>query len=79
MAPLELLCQHEASAGHSWRAARGGAAPGRLKAAHGTRVGVSQPLVGGAGVTGMSSCPAACRKTSTIWVARAAPVDTNAA
>jgi hypothetical protein len=30
-------------------------------------------------VIGTSSCPAACRKISSIWVARAAPVDTNAA
>jgi len=32
-----------------------------------------------ADVIGISSCPAACRKISSIWVARAAPVETNAA
>jgi hypothetical protein len=32
-----------------------------------------------AAVIGVSSGPAACRKISSIWVARAAPVDTNAA
>jgi hypothetical protein len=32
-----------------------------------------------AAVIGMSSWPAACRKISSIWVARAAPVETNAA
>jgi hypothetical protein len=32
-----------------------------------------------ADVIGISSCPTACRKFSSIWVARAAPVETNAA
>jgi hypothetical protein len=32
-----------------------------------------------AGVIGVPSWPAACRKISGIWVARAAPVETNAA
>ena len=32
-----------------------------------------------AAVISTSPCPAACRKISSIWVARAAPVDTNAA
>jgi hypothetical protein len=32
-----------------------------------------------AGVIGVSSWPAACRKISSVWVARAAPVETNAA
>ena len=31
-----------------------------------------------AAVIGVSSWPAACRKISSIWVARAAPVETNA-
>jgi hypothetical protein len=33
----------------------------------------------GAAVIAVSSWPAACRKISSIWVARAAPADTNAA
>jgi len=31
------------------------------------------------GVIGVSSWPTACRTISSIWVARAAPVETNAA
>src|SRR5580704_5344657 len=45
LAPLKLLCQHEARAGDSCRTARGGAAPSRVRAAHGARAGISWPLV----------------------------------